>query len=183
MDSIRPEAATGDEVEQRLRSLPEAEAAKIRARLRPMPFEPQAGGSEPSSPPKYGSWEDYLAATSVRERRAWCVKKASCANRERLMSGSPDHRLTSDDVWFVLEAARGRCAHCGSLAVENRPSRPDGAPLPWAPVGRRIGSLGHVVARLHGGPNTVDNLAWSCPWCNTWPDERRPDAVDHGAIR
>lgn len=58
----------------------------------------------------------------------------------------------------VLEAAKGRCESCGSLAVENRPSGPNGKPLPWAQVGRRIGSLGHRVARFNGGSNAPGNL-------------------------
>lgn len=98
------------------------------------------------------------------------------------MSGVPLTKVTVEDVLAVLTAAEGRCVHCGSLAVERRPSRADGGPLPWAPVGRRIGSLGHIVGRFHGGANTLDNLAWSCLWCNTWQSERTPGATDHGAI-
>lgn len=51
-----------------------------------------------------------------------------------------------------------------------------------APAGR-IGSLGHVVARFNGGANTPDNLAWSCLWCNTRPNERQPGATDRGAVQ
>ena len=40
------------------------------------------------------------------------------------MSGIPTTTISADDVWAVLVSARGRCAHCGSLAVENRPSKP-----------------------------------------------------------
>src|SRR5258707_4186324 len=79
-----------------------------------------------------------------------------------------------------MEAAQGRCAHCGALAVENRPSSPTGVPLPWAQVGRRIGSLEHVRWRYGGGGNDLSNLAWCCLWCNTWPKERRRGATDHG---
>lgn len=98
------------------------------------------------------------------------------------MSGPPDERINTDTVWSVLAAAQGRCLHCGSLALEGRPSRPNGAPLPWEPVGRRIGSLAHLVARVHGGSNALTNLAWSCLWCNVWPAERIMGAIDHGAI-
>ncbi len=97
--------------------------------------------------------------------------------------GPPDVKITGADVWAVLEAAEGRCEHCRSLAVENRPSAPDGKPLPWAPVGRRIGSLGHRVARFNGGSNAPGNLAWACLWCNTWQSERRPGATGHGGIQ
>lgn len=90
--------------------------------------------------------------------------KAKKANRERLLSGRPKHRLSTDDVWTMLESAQGRCAHCGSLALEERPSRPDGAPLLWEHVGRRIDSLGHVVALINGGTRsvrtTVDYWCW-----------------------
>ena len=40
-------------------------------------------------------------------------------------------QLRPKDVWEVIKAARGRCAHCGSLTVERRPSYPDGSPAPW----------------------------------------------------
>ena len=63
------------------------------------------------------------------------------------MSGAPDVKITGADVWAVLEAAKGRCEHCRSLAVESRPSGPNGKPLPWTQVGRRIGSLGHSSPR------------------------------------
>jgi hypothetical protein len=68
--------------------------------------------------------------------------------------------------------------YCGSLAVEHKPK---GAP--WGHVGRRIGSLDHLIARIHGGTNTLDNLGWCCLWCNTWTSERRTGATDHGAVQ
>jgi hypothetical protein len=110
------------------------------------------------------------------------------------MSGIPEHRLSTQDVLDVLEAAQGRCHWCGSLAVERRPSGPAGAPLPWADIGRRIGSLDHVLSLCDSGtwpaPGLADmagknepaNLVWSCLWCNTWPSERVMGATDHGAI-
>jgi hypothetical protein len=131
-------------------------------------------------PPVFRSWADYLARTSERERMARCYAAAKTANKKRLLSDAPTTRLTAQDVWAVIEAARGRCAHCGSLAVESRPSSPTGAPMPWAQVGRRIGSLEHVRWRCGGGDNDLSNLAWACLWCNTWQSERRPQALDHG---
>jgi len=55
--------------------------------------------------------------------------------------------------------------------------------LPWEPIGRRIGSLGHRVARFNGGPNISANLIWSCLLCNTWPSMRTPGATDYGAVQ
>jgi len=133
--------------------------------------------------PLFASWEDYLAATTERERMRWCVTKAKKANRPRLMSGAPEAKITGAGVWRIFEAAGGRCENCGSLAVESRPSGPDGRPAPWAHIGRRIGSLGHRLAMFNGGTNDLDNLSWSCLWCNTWPDERLPGATDYGAIQ
>jgi len=98
------------------------------------------------------------------------------------MSGRPAERLGWQDVWSVLEAAQGRCMYCGSLAVEDRPSKPNGAPAPWEQVGRRVGSLSHVTARIYSGTITPDNLGWACLWCNTWPSERVPESTDRGAI-
>lgn len=132
--------------------------------------------------PVYESWDAYLAATSDRERRQWCVRKAKKANRSRLMSGEPDGKIRGEDVWRVLESAQGRCEFCDSLAVEPRPSGTAGQPTSWAQVGRRIGSLGHRIARFNGSSNSPDNLCWSCLWCNTWPEDRRPGATDHGAV-
>ena len=132
-------------------------------------------------PPVFTSWEDYLVRTSPSQRMGRCYAAAKKANRKRLLSTAPDVHLTRHDVWSVIEAARGRCFHCGSLAVEPRPSNPvTGAPVAWAQVGRRIGSLEHVRWRFGGGGNGVANLAWACLWCNTWEAERRPNATDHG---
>lgn len=179
----RPETVTRAELEARLAGLPEDEAAKVRAAVRVVRSPPPASPGQEAPDPIFVSWSDYLARTSEAERRAWCSRKARRANRERLMSGRPDERLGWQDVWLVLESAQGRCMYCGSLAVEGRPSQPNGAPAPWEPVGRRIGSLSHVVARGHGGTNTLENLGWACLWCNTWTSERIPGAADRGAIR
>ncbi len=134
-------------------------------------------------PPTFISWADYLARTTPSERMRRCYAAAKKANRKRLLSAAPLTRLSGCDVWDVIEASKGRCTYCGSLAVENRPSHPvTGAPLPWAQVGRRIGSLEHNRSRIAGGDNNFDNLAWACLWCNTWPTERRPGAKDHGGL-
>jgi hypothetical protein len=152
---------------------------KLIAGAGPAPLQP-AASDQPAPAPTFLSWDDFLSRTTPTQRRNWCRTKAKKANGPRLMSGSPDTRITTGDVWFVLEKAQGRCAHCGSLAVEHRPSKANGAPLPWDHVGRRIGSLGHLVSRFQGGPNHRSNLVWSCLWCNTWPSERTRDATDHG---
>lgn len=136
----------------------------------------------PAPEPTYLSFADYLAGTTHAERMVRFGAAAKKANRERLLSSPPKHRLSSDDVWGVMAAARGRCAHCGSLAVERRPSKPNGAPAPWAHVGRRIGSLEHRHWRARGGDNDLSNLAWSCLWCNTWESERRQGATDYGGF-
>jgi len=104
-------------------------------------------------------------------------------NRKRLLSKTAAWRGSVDVVWSVLSAARGRCAYCNSLAVERRPSHPiTGAPVAWAQVGRRIGSLEHNRLRFGGGDNDIANLSWCCLWCNTWPSERRWEATDHGGL-
>lgn len=134
--------------------------------------------------PLWLTFGDFLAGTPVREVRHWCGRKAARANRERLLSGRPMERITTDDVVSVLTAACGRCSYCGSLAVQMAPVHPETRkPMPWGHVGRRIGSLDHVVARVEGGSNSVSNLRWSCHWCNTWPGERIHGATDHGAIQ
>lgn len=173
---------TWDELADVASRLPGDQGKRLLARAspamqRPGPEAAQAGA------PVYISWADFLAQTSVAERRKWCAAKAKKANKERLMSGTPAIRITAQDVLGVLDAAQGRCAYCSSLAVERRPSTPRGAPTPWEHVGRRIGSLNHRISLFNSGSNAPENLCWSCLWCNTWPSERRPGAVDHGGIQ
>ena len=79
-------------------------------------------------PPVYESWSDYMQRATKKELRERCSQIAVRANRWRLMSGVPIERITGRDVWAVLDAARGRCGTCGSLAVERRPSRPEPGP-------------------------------------------------------
>jgi hypothetical protein len=140
---------------------------------------PGARTAEPPTP-VYASWTNFLERSGEAERTARCRAIAKRANRKRLLSQAPRVVLTPDDVWFVLARTEGRCIHCRSLAVENRPSDERGAPIAWAQIGRRIGSLDHLESRFDGGDNDASNLAWACLWCNTWPSERRPFALDHG---
>lgn len=136
----------------------------------------------PAPEPTYLSFADYLKQTTYAKRMIRCHAAAKKANQERLLSPPPKYHLCGNDIWNVIEAARGRCAYCGSLAVENRPSKPNGAPAAWAQVGRRIGSLEHRHWRVRGGGNDLTNLAWCCLWCNTWERERRQGAMDHGGF-
>jgi len=131
-------------------------------------------------PPMFLSWADYIKRTSYSQRMARCHAAAKKANRERLLSSAPETKLCGADIWSLFETARGRCAYCGSLAVETRPSNSQGAPVPWAQVGRRVGSVEHRRMRVTGGGNQVSNLTWACLWCNDHPGERRPNAADHG---
>jgi hypothetical protein len=136
--------------------------------------------------PAYMTWDEYLGRTTETERLAWCARKAKVANRYPGRPGRGGGRVSADQVWAIMSAAKGRCCYCGSLAVEGRPSNPaTGGPAPWAPVGRRIGSLEHVDQQAGDARNAPANLAWACLWCNTWnaQDERTPGALDHGAIQ
>jgi hypothetical protein len=179
-DPPERERPTLSELLAAVAELPSSQAAQVLARARPAPSTSPPEPPGPPPPPVYLSWGDFLTRTTPVERRRWCAAKAKKANAPRLMSGRPVNTITADDVQAILEEAHGRCRHCGSLAVESRPSKPDGSPAPWAGVGRRIGSLGHRVSRFQGGANARENLIWSCLWCNTWPDQRVPGAVDHG---
>ncbi len=136
----------------------------------------------PAPAPAYISFADFLERTTFAMRIARCRAAAKKAGRPRVLSPPPRHRLSGHDVWNVIEASRGRCVYCGSLAVENRPSKPNGAPAAWAQVGRRIGTLEHQYWRAAGGDNDLSNLAWCCLWCNTWESERRQGATDHGGF-
>lgn len=91
------------------------------------------------------------------------------------------NKLSGRDVWSLMEMAKGRCMYCSSLAVERRPSvAGHGYALPWANIGRRIGSLEHIDPFLDGRINHLANLGWSCLWCNVHRDQRVPFAPDHG---
>jgi hypothetical protein len=97
--------------------------------LKPLPWQLPGRQLRQETPkPVYRSWSDYLARTSPGDRMTKCGIIAKKANKKRLLSEAPEMRLTAQDVWTIIEAAKGRCAHCGSLAVENRPSSPTGAP-------------------------------------------------------
>jgi hypothetical protein len=81
----------------------------------------------PTPKPVYSSWADFIAKTSRAERLARCHAAAKKSNMQRLMSEAPQRHLKGHEVWSVIEAQRGRCFHCGWLAVESRPSKPNGA--------------------------------------------------------
>lgn len=167
------EAPTFKELREAVANLSADQARTIMARAVPRRLAP-AKADDVTPSVVYTSWENYLANTTAAERRRWCATKAAKANGFRLMSGRPATTISAEDVLAVLEEAQGRCVYCGSLAVERRP------PGSWGHVGRRIGSLGHRVARFNGGPNTRANLTWCCMWCNTWPEDRISGATDHG---
>ncbi len=116
----------------------------------------------------------------MKEKREYCHTRAKKANSKRLLSPEPIYNVTPWEVWHIIKEAKGRCAHCGSLAVEKRASNEKGHPIPWSNVGRRVGSLGHHVARFHGGGNELNNLLWCCLWCNDWASERVAGATNHG---
>jgi hypothetical protein len=133
--------------------------------------------------PIYRSFLEYLDRWDEHaERMAKCDAAAKKASRKRLMSSRPKHRLSHDDLWRVIVAYRGRCVYCRSLAVERRPSNPDGSPAVWEHIARRIGSFEHVRPRFRGGDDDLPNIACACLWCNTHPSERREGATDHGGF-
>ena len=109
--------------EPAIRTLRDA-GADCRFRLLDWPPSLPPGVLPPAPPPIFSSWDDYLARTSQPERMARCREAAKRANRKRLFSVVPEMRLTGQHIWGILGAALGRCAHCGSLAVERRPVGP-----------------------------------------------------------
>jgi hypothetical protein len=160
---------------------PKRRRRAIRLQIDGTIWTPRSTKNKPPKP-RYLSFDDYRSCVTNAELRKKFNTHAKKANRQRLFSDAPKERLSGSDVWEIFAAAEGRCAHCGSLAVEGRPSRADGAPLPWEHIGRRIGSLEHLARRVDGGGNKLSNLVWACLWCNTWPEERRRGATDHGGF-
>ncbi len=121
--------------------------------------------------------------------RRFCLEKARSPNRPKYhregpakgvaRSSEPKHRVGGYQVWLVMCAAKGRCLHCGSLAIEGKP---DGRK--WGATGRRIGSLEHILPLHRGGDNDFANLAWSCLWCNHLDreKERKKGLTASGAL-
>jgi len=129
----------------------------------------------------FTSWADYLEKVTWPELRSRCYAIADQANGAHRGLAAPPDRLALLTVWQVKSKSRGRCAYCGSLAVERKPLKVDkNGRRRWKRVGRRIGSLEHRKPRSLGGSNDVENLAWCCLLCNTSPRARLPGAVDHG---
>jgi len=58
------------------------------------------------------SFVDYLERTTHAQLMASCRASPKRANRKRLLSSPPKHRLSRDDVWHVMKSARGRCTDC-----------------------------------------------------------------------
>lgn len=132
-----------------------------------------AGAPRVPPPPEFLSWTDWLRDhPAEKDRLAWCAEKAKTANRNY----PQQPKITKDQVWSVLLAAKGVCTYCKSLAVERAPVNPDTGKLaPWAHIGQRIGTLDHDH-KLHV-------LVWCCMWCNTERAGRADPAalaMDHG---
>jgi HNH endonuclease len=121
------------------------------------------------------------APASWRHRCLGCHIMAR--RREWAKTANPsEHQASGDDVWIVMIRARGRCVYCGSLCVEKRPLKANGTTAKWRRIGRRIGSLEHLIPLSSGGTNDPSNLAWSCLWCNTNELARKKRAKDHGGF-
>jgi len=132
------------ELLEALSALQPEQAAAILARAVPAPLSPPPqSGASPI--PWFASWADFIAQTTPAERRPWCTRKAKKANGTRLMSGSPSDKISADDVWQVLVAARGavcllRLTRSGESAI---------------PAGRRTRALGYGWSsdRVAGPPD------------------------------
>lgn len=141
-----------------------------------------AGGALPE--PLYASWEDYVEHTTEQTRRAWLRRKVSKANSVRLLGGRPEGRLRLADAVSLLEEARGRCAACGSLAVEPTPRDVAGKQILGSmALQRRIGTLDHWVPVLAGGSNHLDNLRWCCGRCQNLRPVGQPLSPDRAATQ
>ncbi len=119
----------------------------------------------PTPSPTYASWEDFLGKTKPGGRTAWLTQKARAANERYLPA------IKASNIWAIVQAQRGLCVYCGSLAVEKAPvgmpksGKQSGGIMGWAQVGRRIGTLEHIDPKLGNLPT---NLAWACMLCNTF---------------
>lgn len=137
---------------------------------------------KPTPAALYMSWADFTGRADPWQIREWCAEKARKANKRASARGITA-TIAVADVFDTLLTACGKCAYCGSLAVETIPSGPDGKSLSWYDIGRRVGSLDHVQALVDGGANARANLAWACMLCNSGGPERISGATDRGAIQ
>lgn len=134
--------------------------------------------------PLYASWEDYLEHTPEQTRRAWLRRKVSRANRVRLVGGRPEGRLRLADAVRLLEESRGRCAACGSLAVEPNPRDGTGKPILGSmALQHRVGTIDHWVPVLAGGGNHLDNPRWCCGRCQNLRPVGQPLSPDRAATQ
>lgn len=145
--------------------------------------------------PVYKSYADYRSKMSGTQLRKKLNEHARTA-RNRYGC-----QTSGFDVWQVFVQAKGRCAYCGSLAVEAKPISKAGKAKRWKSIGRRIGSFDHVknerrlsiLAQFRAGkrrialdPNPKLLFAWSCLTCNASSNEphlkRQRGATDHGGF-
>jgi hypothetical protein len=89
------EAPTVDELLRLAAQLPPEQAQKLLHRAHPVSLAPEDDAEAERPALIYTSWSQYLMDTTVEERQRWCRAKARTANRARLMSGSPDCKITA----------------------------------------------------------------------------------------
>lgn len=123
--------------------------------------------------PRYSSWDEYIKQCPEREIQLMCMRRAAVANRR-----TAGH-VTTADIMRIMTVAKGHCCYCDSLAVEIKPYP---RKTPWLAIGRRIGTIEHLLPVAKGGTNALDNLAWACFYCNCTCSGRIPGATDHGAL-
>jgi hypothetical protein len=146
-------------------------------RLRPPPRNTE---TTPVPPPvRFRTWDNFVTMNES-DRLQRCEDEAKFASQNGFLPWHNPKHLDGQGVSLLLNAARGRCHYCKSLALESRPAEWEDAPSVWTPIGRRIGTVAYdAEPGINGCKGTIRPI-WCCLWCKTWPDERKAEAPDHG---
>lgn len=127
----------------------------------------------------FHTWDDFEHMNEADRLRRY-EEEAKATIQNGLLSRRARKHIDGQEVAIILRAARGRCHYCKSLAIESRPPNWQDTPSLWAPIGRRIGMVAYQAVPSATSRKSVMSPIWCCLWCNTWPDERNANAVDHG---
>lgn len=132
--------------------------------------------------PLYANFEEFTEKANPEVIGRWLLNKSRKANAPRRNS-TVKIQVSPEQILDIMFAAKGRCIYCDSLCVEKAPVTKEGKLARWSSVGRRIGTLEHLQERQYRGDNNLENLAWCCYFCNSYPPGRILGAKNHGGIQ
>lgn len=92
---------------------------------------------------------EYIRDRSKRynHQHPWAVR-ASASNRRARIINATDGSITPQNIQKLYLAQNGLCAYCG------------------CDLQQASKHLDHIVPLARGGDNTINNVQWTCPYCN-----------------